>query len=441
VSHAHRSSRLGAWLPHDRRHLAHWLRATRSAVKKHGGRFHPVVREFQELIEGDPVLRMYFVRMFEEQPRRRMQAVWGDIRVRDYREMLAVLNHVLTRAPEYNGTYMVGCPVNAILDYPMITPAGLAAFADERVNAMLRRYLAVWAEFLSSPRSCHVLSDSRGGWLSAHARAQLNLEEFVTDPQAPHLGFKSWNDFFIRRFKPGQRPVAAPEDTGVIVNACESAPFAIQRKVRASAQFWIKEQPYSLRDLLAGHFVERFVGGTVYQAFLSARNYHRWHSPLSGTVRRLHKVRGTYYAEASSEHFDPAGPNNSQGYIAHVATRALIFIDADDPRIGLMCLVAIGMAEVSSCVLEGASGDALREGQHVIKGEQLGYFQFGGSTHCLVFGPQLRLRFVRDAQPRGPHASKSVTLKVNSRLATVAAGVQARRPPKVATRRAQRPSG
>jgi phosphatidylserine decarboxylase len=418
-SNSHRMSRLGAWLPGDRRHLGHWLRTTRTAIRRHGEKFHPIVEEFQELIEGDPVLRMYFTRMFQEQPRRRLQAVWGDARVKSYIEMLEVLNHVLTRAPEYNRTYMVGCPINAILDCPMITPTGLAAFADGRVNAMLRRYFAVWTEFLSSEKSRYVLNDSPRGWLSAQARAHLHLDEFETDPNAPYLGFRSWNDFFIRKFKPGQRPIASPGDSGVVINACESAPFAIERRVRASAAFWIKEQPYSLRDLLAGHFVEQFVGGTVYQAFLSARNYHRWHSPVSGTIRKLEHIPGTYYAEASSEHFDPAGPNNSQSYLAHVATRALIFIDADDPRIGLMCLVAIGMAEVSSCVLEGASGRVLREGQHLIKGGQLGYFQFGGSTHCLVFGPQVRLRFVPDAHPRGPHASKSVTLKVNSHLATV----------------------
>jgi len=35
--------------------------------------------------------------------------------------------------------------------------------------------------------------------------------------------------------------------------------------------------------MLDGKFVKDFVGGTVYQAYLSAENYHRWHSPVSGT--------------------------------------------------------------------------------------------------------------------------------------------------------------
>jgi phosphatidylserine decarboxylase len=416
---SNRMNRSGGWLPRERRHLSKWLRGTRTAAYRRAAEFHPVIREFQTMIESDPMLLMYFTRMFEEQPRKPLQSAWGDVKLKDYKEMLKVINHVLSTAPEYNNTEMVGCPINAILDYPMITPTGLAAFADPRVNAMLRKILGVWATFLDGENSRYVLNDSPGGWLSASARNALQLGEFQSDPAAPYLGFKSWNDFFIRKFKPGRRLVASADDSTVIVNACESAPFSIQRRVKERDRFWIKRQPYSLQEMLAGNFVDVFVGGTVYQAFLSAKNYHRWHSPVSGTMRRLRKIPGAYYAEAASEHFDPAGPNNSQGYIAHVGTRALIFIEADDPIVGLLCLVTVGMAEVSSCVLEDAQGGELCEGQHVNKGDQLGYFQFGGSTHCLVFGPQVRLKFVPDAHPRGPHATQSRVLKVNSRLAKV----------------------
>jgi len=138
--------------------------------------------------------------------------------------------------------------------------------------------------------------------------------------------------------------------------------------VKAQDAFWIKSQPYSLKQLLDGHFVDQFVGGTVYQAFLSAENYHRWHSPVSGIVKMIRHVEGAYYAEAASEGFDPLGPNNSQGYIGHVNTRALIFIEADEAAIGLLCLIAVGMVEVSSCVV------SVKEGQRVKKGEEIGFF-------------------------------------------------------------------
>jgi phosphatidylserine decarboxylase len=163
--------------------------------------------------------------------------------------------------------------------------------------------------------------------------------------------------------------------------------------------------------MLDGHFVDEFVGGTVYQAFLSAENYHRWHSPVSGTVKLIRHVEGTYYAEAASEGFDPLGPNNSQGYIAHVATRALIFVEADEPAIGLLCFVAVGMSEVSSCVV------GVKEGQHVKKGEEIGYFQFGGSSHCLVFRREAIAEFALQALPKGEDGVNSPIVKVNSLLA------------------------
>jgi len=165
-----------------------------------------------------------------------------------------------------------------------------------------------------------------------------------------------------------------------------------------------------LKHLLDGLFVEEFVDGNVYQAFLSPENYHRWHSLVSGTIKKIHKVEGTYYAEAPSEGFDPAGPNNSQGYIAHTATRALIFIEADGP-IGLMCLVPVGMAEVSSCLV------TVEEGSKVKKGDQVGYFQFGGSTHCLVFRKGVVCQFAAQAIPQGPNGANSTVVKVNSLLA------------------------
>jgi phosphatidylserine decarboxylase len=414
-----RTSRLGGWVPHDPEHFDQWLNAARRAALKRQPAWHPVIHKFRALIEDDPLLYMYFTRMFEEQPKRQIRKNWGDVKLKNYAEMLHVLNYVLKTAPEYNHTGMVGFPINAILDYPMITPAGLAAFTDPRVNAMLRAILTVWARFLDSPKSRYVLSDCPTGWLCADAWKKLKLDEYESDPAKPYHGFRSWNDFFIRRLKPGVRPVAGADDSKIIVSACESQPFSIKRRVKARDEFWLKSQPYSLTDMLAGAHVEHFVGGTVYQAFLCAKNYHRWHSPVAGTIRKLKKIPGTYYAEVASEHFDQAGPNNSQGYIAHVATRALMFIEADDPGIGLMCVVTIGMAEVSSCIFEAANGRPLREGQHVDKGDQLGFFQFGGSTHCLVFGPQVALRFVREASPKGLHGCRSAILKVNSHLATV----------------------
>lgn len=122
--------------------------------------------------------------------------------------------------------------------------------------------------------------------------------------------------------------------------------------------FWIKGQPYSLIDLLHNDpLTSEFVGGTLYQAFLSALSYHRWNSPVSGTVVKAYNLYGSYYSETLPQGFenhngpDPAAPNDSQAYITETASRAVIFIKADNPKIGLMCFVAVGMAEVSGTKL------------------------------------------------------------------------------------------
>jgi phosphatidylserine decarboxylase len=216
----------------------------------------------------------------------------------------------------------------------------------------------------------------------------------------------------LREFQ--ERPVASPEDDKVIVSACESTPYGISTDVKRQDRFWIKSQPYSLADMLANDdSVDQFVGGTVYQAFLSATNYHRWHSPVAGTIVRAFVQEGTYYSEADSEGADAVEPMSSQSYLAHVAARAVILIEADDPVIGLMAFVAVGMSEVSSCLI----GPKVTPGYHVGKGEELGYFQYGGSTHCLVFRPGAIAEFALSAIPQ-PHDPRAPLMLVRSKLAT-----------------------
>ncbi len=406
------SQRLGGWLPADLADLEAWLAGLNGKVETSEPRQpHPVIAEFQQLIATDPVVRMYLTQMIAEIPQRRK---YRQRHLKSVEQMLTLINELLTRAPEYNSTALVGVPLNAILDWAMGTRAGLAAFRNDAINAMFKKILEAWCEFLSGPDSRYVLNDGPTGWKSPDAANAIQIDQYEYDPDDEYWGFTSWNDFFTRRLKEGQRPVADPAHDKVIISACESTPYAIATDVKKSDRFWLKHQPYSLQDMLANdEAVDQFVGGTVYQAFLSALNYHRWHSPVSGTIVKAFVKQGTYYSEADVEAEDPAGPNNSQGYITHVATRALFFIQADDPGIGLMCFMAVGMVEVSSCVI----APHIVRGYHVTKGQELGYFQFGGSTHCLIFRPGVIRDFAILAIPR-PSDRNAPLVLVNSKVAT-----------------------
>ena len=406
--------RQAGWLPASQDALEDWLEGHRERVEAKGDHIelHPAVVDLQHLIASDPVIGMYVSRMIDQVPATRS---YSKRHLEDPDQLLRMINEVMTMAPEF-GDQNVTLPLGAILDWTMGTPAGFAAYRDPKINAALKRILTAWCDYLNSPESLYVLNDSPSGWTCEAARRAIDIEQYEHDPDDPHWGFTSWNDFFTRRFRDGVRPVAAPEDDDVIVAACESTPFSIRTDVKRRDQFWLKTQPYSLEDMLANdETVEEFVGGTVYQAFLSATNYHRWHSPVAGTIVRAHLVEGTYYSEADSMGSETTEETHSQAYLAHVATRAVFLIRADNPAIGLVGFVPVGMLEVSSCLIH----PGIEPGHHVAKGDELGHFQFGGSTHCLVFGPGAIGDFVMTAIPQ-PHDPDAPLVLVRSRLATVA---------------------
>jgi phosphatidylserine decarboxylase len=410
------SHRVGHWLPTDHAVMQSWLASLIEGVEQRPQPLHPVIEDFKALIENDAEIYMLFHQMFSQVPRRPPydKDPTGQPQVRDYHLMLRLFNAILTQAPKFNKSGLVGFPINAILDWPMATGGGFTAFLNAKVNALIRRMLDEWARFLTSADSTYVLDDDpSSGWFGRDAmQAMPDFDrDYICDPDAPHRGFVSWDDFFTRRFRPGVRPIAAPDDDDVIVNPCESAPYRLAHGVRAHDRFWVKAQPYSLTHMLANDaLAPRFVGGTIYQAYLNALSYHRWHCPVSGRVVKAIVQPGTYYSETPAEGFDPSGPNESQGYITAVATRAMIFIEADNPAIGLMCFMPVGMAEVSSCEITAY------EGEHVRKGDQLGMFHYGGSTQCLLFRPGVKLEFDLHGQTPG---LESRNIAVNARIATV----------------------
>lgn len=71
-----------------------------------------------------------------------------------------------------------------------------------------------------------------------------------------------------------------------------------------------------------------------------------------------------------------------------VAARKVFLIKAKNTKIGRIAIIFVGMAEVSSCV------ETVRIGQEVRKGDQLGYFRFGGSSHAILFEKKANLKFV-----------------------------------------------
>ncbi|WP_028715709.1 phosphatidylserine decarboxylase family protein [Pantoea ananatis] len=411
-----RTFTIGKWMPSDQLTLRNWMLKIISKAEVSNDPLLPCVEEFKNFIEKDPKAYMFFSMMFEQvsKDKKHSYSPSGLPQIRDYQHMLSLINAILTHAPEFDESGLVGFPFNAIFNWSMYTQGGWNAFLDEKINYHIKNILNQWAVYLRSPESTSVLNTHpRSGWFGEDAKKAMPcfVDEFICDPTLDNHGFKSWDDFFTRKFREGVRPVEEPNNDDVIVNACESAPYRIAHNVNNLDKFWIKSQPYALQFMMNNDpLVEFFTGGTIYQAFLSALSYHRWHSPVSGRIFKTKIIDGTYYSETLFADEDEAGPNRSQGYITEVATRALIFIESDNPEIGLMCFMAVGMAEVSTCEI------TVYEGQHVKKGDQLGMFHFGGSTHCLIFRPEVELDFNLRGQTPG---LESDNIPVNSALARI----------------------
>ena len=337
--------------------------------------------------------------------------------IKDYMTLLATLNDKITEAPQYSyvSPLISGVPMYGIIAPFCNTEAGYRAFTNTKVNAVFHRIFDEWTRFLVSPASRDVLVTTEGGWFSPEAltvqtkRLGMSFEQaWVCYPFQPNYGFTSWDDFFVRRFRQCVRPTLLPDRGEFINTACEALTYIYVTKVQARDDFWIKEMPYSLDhvlnyDPLASQFYSG-EGGKVFQAMLSSLDYHRWHSPVDGRVVRAYVVPGTYYAARTDDDTDIDVVSRSQAFVTAMATRALIFIESDNPDIGLMCFVGVGLGEISTTKLE------VREGDRLKKGDELGSFRFGGSTHLLVFRPETQLTLLAPADSDGIDVSPCTPL-------------------------------
>ncbi len=425
--------RIGSWLPDDPQILIDWVRKFVADVDKRtrapgAPEWPKSVQDLNDLIESTAELRMLASAMFDEVPNKEpyLTDPVGNKQVRDYKHMLDLFATIVTEvAPKWSRTEygfgLIGFPFNAILDWPMATQSGYAFFLKAEVNERFKAVLNTWRDdVLMTKKSQYVLTTDEDGWLSTEAlltvasdtnipgQPELTFDQlFKCDPVADpvHWDFGSWDEFFVREFRniDELRPVAYKDDPSWIVSSCESKPFALQTNVKEYDTFWLKGQPFSVAEMLNHHEAANdFVGGTIYQAFLSATSYHRWSSPVEGDVVYAGIIDGTYFSEPTINGFtnpagpDPAAPDQAQSYITHVATRAILIINTGGP-LGFVCAIYVGMADVSTCEINSRFLKNLP--QHVDKGEEVGMFHHGGSTHCLLFQKGVKLTWVTAASP------------------------------------------
>ena len=230
----------------------------------------------------------------------------------------------------------------------------------------------------------------------------------VQDYVEPEGGWNTFNEFFAREIKPGLRPIDHFDDDRVIVSPADSV-FDGSWDIDENSCVDLKNVPWSISQLLEDTTQgDKFKGGKFCHSFLNTTDYHRQHAPVSGTVIEAKVVPGICYLEVEVQNDSRSGQPklimkrklasgaggsrslnapNIPGY-QFLQARALILID--NPTLGLVAVLPIGMAQVSSVVL------TIKEGETVTKGQELSYFQFGGSDCVMVFQKDANVTFTAD---------------------------------------------
>ncbi|WP_208729603.1 phosphatidylserine decarboxylase [Corallococcus exercitus] len=348
----------------------------------HDKPLQPVVQELKQLIARNG-WEGRFTQAVQDARRYDIPAIRHIENLDDYlRWMSGLLEWVPSETPNGRHIYNHICEFYFFLDQkPVrelqnhIVPSQQAPELTELSRWMVA-YADAWGRFLDTPES--LTPESLRTFYDAPA---YNMSEYM---QAPS-GWKTFNQFFARNYKPGMRPIASIGDDRVIVSPADST-FVGWWQINEKSTITVKNLTWSVMELLEGSpYRERFRGGVFMHSFLNTTDYHRLHVPLPGRVLESRVIHGQVYLdvvaapEADGTHRLRAvrqmDAEDGTGY-QFAQARGLLVLDTPA---GLVAVLPIGMAQVSSVVMTAEVGKKLH------KGEEFAYFQFGGSDIVVLF--------------------------------------------------------
>jgi len=247
-------------------------------------------------------------------------------------------------------------------------------------------------------------ADSWGSWLSTEESWNNTYYNIVaTDPDwglskgwyEDGLHWHTFNDFFSRQLaSPDMRPIADVE----VVSPADSWPKELwtigdDNRLEYPADLQIKTAKLSDIAQLIGEdseYREAFAGGTLTHTFLDVNDYHRYHSPVCGIVRELRHIPGVA-AGGGYTLWD----NEQKLYYYHndmgfqmVETRSCAIIETED--YGLVAMMPIGMSQICSCNWL----ESLHVGDRLERGQEMGWFLFGGSDIVLIFQRDINVQLL-----------------------------------------------
>ncbi len=203
--------------------------------------------------------------------------------------------------------------------------------------------------------------------------SKFKIPKFVDDfnidlGEAEKEYFDSFNDFFIRKLKKDARPIEQGED--VLVSPADGKILYFEDLSKIGT-FFVKGSEFSLERFLTDKkLYKKYSEGALAIIRLAPADYHRYHLPVSGQVGKTKEIIGDYYSVSPY-----AVKHNINIYFENKRS----ITEINSVNMGDMLMVEVGATMVGSII---QNKNESYEGK---KGDEKGYFKFGGSTIILVF--------------------------------------------------------
>ena len=209
----------------------------------------------------------------------------------------------------------------------------------------------------------------------------------LSECDVPPGGFRSFNEFFTRPLREGARPL--DPDPDAILSPADGR-IEDAGPIDERGAFLIKGKPYTLDELLGSREeAARLAGGSFVVVYLSPRDYHRVHAPVSGEIVRARHLGGTLF------------PVNRIG-VEHVpklfAKNERVVVTQDAREMGEVVTVLVGALVVGGIALTFDRSLVPRDGREggektyrgvrprLSRGEELGWFELGSTAIVIVPG-------------------------------------------------------
>lgn len=195
-------------------------------------------------------------------------------------------------------------------------------------------------------------------------RNKIDMSDFVI----PEGGYKTFNEFFYRKLKTHRRKIDS--DVNSIISPADSKLLVIP-EINTQSYFFVKTCKFDLESFLQDQaLANEFSGGTLFLFRLAPENYHRFHFPFDCVASLPRRIKGR---------FESVNPVVYKSGIQPLTENERHLIVLDSKKFGKVIFVPVG------AILVGKIVETYDPEKFNKKGDEVGYFAFGGSSIVMIF--------------------------------------------------------